>query len=173
VKFLNEFFTNVAKNIGDADQVDENHPSIQAIKTNIPELAQPHPFYFADVTEDFFFKSIKKINIRKVTGIAGTSPKLLHIALPIISKSLSQLINISISTSTFPDQLKLAQVTPLHKNNSSLENGNYRPVSVPPAISKIFERAIGNQLTMFFKNVFNPFWQLFGQDSDVSQLYYE
>ena len=85
----------------------------------------------------------------------------MHIALPVITKPLSQLINISISTSTFPDQLKIAQVTPLHKKNSSLEKGNYRPVSVLPAISKIFERAIENQLTMFFKNVFNPFLAAF------------
>jgi hypothetical protein len=46
-------------------------------------------------------------------------------------------VNLSISTSTFPDRLKEAQVAPIHKKNSVLEKGNYRPVSVLPAISKI------------------------------------
>jgi hypothetical protein len=35
-----------------------------------------------------------------------------------------------------------AQVAPIHKKNSVLEKGNYRPVSVLPAISKNFENAI-------------------------------
>jgi hypothetical protein len=64
-----------------------------------------------------------------------------------------------------------AHVIPIHRKNIPLEKGNYRPVSILPAISKIFERAIENQLTMFFKNVFNPLWQLFSHGSDVSKLY--
>jgi hypothetical protein len=48
--------------------------------------------------------------------------------------------------STFPDRLKEAQVAPIHKKNSVLEKGNYRPVSVLPAISKNFENAIEAQL---------------------------
>jgi hypothetical protein len=52
---------------------------------------------------------------------------------------LTDIVNLSISTSTFPDRLKEAQVAPIHKKNSVLVKGNNRPVSVLPAISKMFE----------------------------------
>jgi hypothetical protein len=39
-----------------------------------------------------------------------------------------------------PDNLKEAHV--VHKKNSQLEAGNYRPVSILPVVSKFFERAI-------------------------------
>jgi hypothetical protein len=44
--------------------------------------------------------------------------------LGIIVKPLTDIVNLSISTSTFPDRLKEAQVAPIHKKNSVLEKGN-------------------------------------------------
>jgi hypothetical protein len=41
-------------------------------------------------------------------------------------------------TGVFPDSLKKAQVTPLHKKNDPLSKTNYRPVSVLPVFSKIY-----------------------------------
>jgi hypothetical protein len=57
---------------------------------------------------------------------------------PIFLATLTKKI-LKISTSTFPDRLKEAQVAPIHKKNSVLVKGNNRPVSVLPAISKMFE----------------------------------
>ena len=67
----------------------------------------------------------------------------------------------SLEHSAFPDALKKAQVVPIHKKNSILEKGNYRPVSVLPTISKLFERAINIQLTEHFNSIFNPFLAAF------------
>jgi hypothetical protein len=52
------------------------------------------------------------------------------------------LINKTIENASFPNKLIEAQVVPLHKKNSQLEAGNYRPVSILPVVSKFFERAI-------------------------------
>jgi hypothetical protein len=46
--------------------------------------------------------------------------------------------------------LKKAQVTPLHKKNDPLSKTNYRPVSVLPVFSKIFEKVFETQLSDFF-----------------------
>ena len=59
-----------------------------------------------------------------------------------VANPISKIINKSFETSTFPDKLKEAQVVPLHKKNNTLDKGNYRPVSILPMISKIFERAV-------------------------------
>ena len=71
------------------------------------------------------------------------------------------LINKSLETSVFPNSLKVAQVVPVHKKNSTLSKGDYRPVSVLPAISKNFERAVYIQITDFFDNCFNIFLSAF------------
>ncbi len=47
----------------------------------------------------------------------------------------------SIDLCLFPASLKRAEVTPIHKKNVMLKE-NYRPVSVLPALSKIFEAAV-------------------------------
>ena len=63
------------------------------------------------------------------------------------------MVDHSFRTSEFPDPLKLAQVAPIHKTNNTLEKGNYRPVSILPAISKIYERSINEQLSEFLSPI--------------------
>ena len=160
-EIFNNYFVNVAKNIGNTQtKVDDDHPSIMAIKNNYPDLDQ-QSFNFSLVDQDFVEKRIRKINVKKATGIDGISPKLLHFAKPAIVKPITDIVNLSLSSSTFPDSLKVAQVAPIHKKNSVLEKGNYRPVSVLPSISKIFENAIEVQLVQYFDNIFNPFLAAF------------
>ena len=78
-----------------------------------------------------------------------------------IIQPLTSIVNYSLLNSTFPDRMKVAQVVPLHKKNSTLEKGNYRPVSVLPVLPKIFERAIHCQLVEFFNHHFNDYLSAF------------
>ena len=50
----------------------------------------------------------------------------------------------------FPDKLKIAKVTPIHKKGDSKLITNYRPISVLPVISQIFETVICDQLNRYF-----------------------
>ena len=61
----------------------------------------------------------------------------------------------------FPNSLKQAQVIPIFKKKDPLDKQNYRPVSILPTISKLYERTIHDQLTEFFNNVFSPFLAAF------------
>ena len=58
------------------------------------------------------------------------------------SQYLSILINLSFETGIFPDVLKIAKVTPIHKKDSQMNYLNYRPISLLSAISKIYEKCI-------------------------------
>ena len=51
----------------------------------------------------------------------------------------------------FPDELKIANITPIFKADDSSKFNNYRPVSVLPILSKIFERAMYNRLITFLE----------------------
>ena len=156
---FNNFFVNVAKNIGESSsQSLENHPSINAInskKADCPDF-KFHSVEFSDVS-----KEIDKLNSKKATGMDGIPPKIVKISKNTITNYLTSMINLSFQTATFPDNLKIAQVTPLHKKNSTLDKTNYRPVSILSVMSKIFERAINSQLSAYFNLHFNPFLSAF------------
>ena len=47
----------------------------------------------------------------------------------------------------FPDSWKIAWVTPIHKNGDDrADKSNYRPISVLPIISRLFEKLVTNQV---------------------------
>ena len=54
-------------------------------------------------------------------------------------------------------QLKWADVKPAHKKGSRNDKENYRPVSILPNISKIYERCLFKQLTNYFEDHFSKY----------------
>ena len=62
---------------------------------------------------------------------------------------LTHIFNLSLTQGIFPQELKLARVIPLYKNEDKILIINYRPVSVLPLFSKILERLMFNRLEMF------------------------
>ena len=67
-----------------------------------------------------------------------------------ISSCITLIINQSISTGSYPENLKLAKVIPIFKKNDKLEINNYRTISVFPVISKVFENVMHTQLLEYF-----------------------
>ena len=61
---------------------------------------------------------------------------------PSLINPITNLINMSIDSCYFPNRLKEAQVVPLFKKKDPLTKGNYRPVSILPIPSKIFEKVV-------------------------------
>ena len=62
---------------------------------------------------------------------------------------LTNCINKSTETGCFLDSLKKANITPIFKRNDPLDKSNYRPVSILPLISKVYEKRIYNQLSEY------------------------
>jgi hypothetical protein len=50
-------------------------------------------------------KRIGKMNVKKATGSDGISPKLLHYAKSVVTKPITNLVNLSLSKSTFTKKL--------------------------------------------------------------------
>ena len=55
-----------------------------------------------------------------------------------------------ITSGIFPDDLKIAKIIPLYKKGDINSITNYRPISLLPSLSKIFERVIFIQLYTYF-----------------------
>ena len=65
--------------------------------------------------------------------------------------------NKSLENGKFPNCLKLANITPVFKKGPRTSKNNYRPVSILPIFSKIFERLLSRQLSEFFDNILSKF----------------
>ena len=70
---------------------------------------------------------------------------------------MTNLFNTSIDQSIFPSDLKYADVTPIFKKKDSTSKENYRPISILPSISKIFERLMFQQITSYVSDILSPY----------------
>ena len=52
----------------------------------------------------------------------------------------------------FPDDLKMAEVTPIFKGGDRDDLGSYRPISILPTVTRIFEKLIYDQMYAYFLN---------------------
>ena len=94
--------------------------------------------------------NLLKLNPKKATGHDGLSPKILKLSTAALATPLTNLFNYCIRTSTLPSDWKMSNVTPIHKKDEVTDKNNYRPVSVLPAISKLFEKVMFDQLYASF-----------------------
>jgi len=71
----------------------------------------------------------------------------------VVSNDLLEIVNDSLQLGIFPCDLKLALVKPLQKNkkvnSDTLRPSNYRPILNLPFLSKILEKIVFNQLSIF------------------------
>ena len=78
----------------------------------------------------------------------------------IISNYLSEYYNKAKQEHKYPTSLKMADVIPIHKKDEKSLAKNYRPVSLIPVVSKLFERNIYVEIIDFIEESLSPF--LFG-----------
>ena len=161
-EIFNVYFSSIASEIGFQDQhstteeailAHDDHPSVIKIRDAYGENA--HSFNFEMVSHDCISKKLRMINVRKATGYDNIPAKLLRLAQNELTYPITNLVNNSISMSTFPDQLKCAELSPLYKKEDNLNKKNFRPVSILTGISKLYESVVNDQLLEFFSRLFN------------------
>ena len=71
----------------------------------------------------------------------------------IFANFITDHFNYRIAYGEFPDELKHADVIPVHKKNEKCDKTNYRPMSILTNISKIYEKLLHNQLSKYFDSL--------------------
>ena len=107
-------------------------------------------FHFDLINESSLNNVIHNLRNKSSSGHDGISTRLLKFLSPAITQPLTMIINQSLLTGIFPEKLKIAKVIPLYKKGDRLIMGNYRPISLLPAISKLFEKVVYQQLYHYF-----------------------
>ena len=103
-------------------------------------------FVFRKVTTSQVERVIKKLVNAKATGVHNIPNKILKDSCQTIAQFLSDIFDLSISTNTFPNDLRIGKVSPAHKSGDRDDLNNYRPMSVLPTIARVFERLLYNQM---------------------------
>ena len=102
-------------------------------------------FFLKETTPDETLNIIKALNGKKSSDIHNISTDLVILTNHAVAQSLSIIFNLCIKEGHFPHEMKKAKIIPLHKGDSVLSVANYRPISLLPIFSKIFEKLIYNQ----------------------------
>ena len=131
-----------------------DHPSILKIKERVH---MTETFNFSTTNEGDILMKLKNLNIKKPTTFNNIPAKILSENKDICSPHINKIFNDSILSCTFPGPLKLADITPAHKKNETTKMDNYRPVSILPTVSKIFERSMYDQIYAYMDNHLSHF----------------
>ena len=136
-KFFAEIGPKLSENIEDIDTCFDEFVN-QSISGN---------FSFQQISPSLVSSHLRKLCMRKATGLDTVSARLLRECFDLISDSLALIFNRSIETSIFPDEWKSARITPLYKKcGNRSDPSNYRPISIIPVVAKVFERIVYDQL---------------------------
>ena len=109
-------------------------------------------FSFELVMEDLVREEIMNLDGSEASPIGYMSVDTLKSTVDIHLRFITNSINLSIENGCFPEELKLAEVSPIFKKKDDLDKENYRPVSVLPHVSKVFERIMYHQINDYMKD---------------------
>ena len=142
------------------------------LPTNLPQLTNKRldsiQFSSSDIA-----KTISHLDPNKAHSHDMLSIRMIKLCRNSICKPLSIIFNDCLNKGKFPHEWKKANVVPVHKKGNKQSLKNYRPISLLPICSKIFERLIYNEMFTFFteNNLISPNQSGFRPgDSCVNQL---
>ena len=105
----------------------------------------PLSLSFSAIMTDKLSSTLNKMKTSHCSGHDGIASFYLKIALPVVGGSLCDLFNKSLFAGKFPEDWKIARIAPIFKSGAKDDRSNYRPISVLPFISRLFEKLIFNQ----------------------------
>jgi hypothetical protein len=119
--------------------------SLQLLQTYTPALtnaAELKPFSVGEI-----FSLLKQIKPKATKDIYEVPTNILHQLPPSFIDVLCHTMNQCLKNGSYPQTLKKIKVVPVYKGKGpKTDFKNYRPISIIPALSKIFELGLANRL---------------------------
>ena len=161
-EIFNHFFANITESLGisaneslmlPADDIQDpidrairkfdSHPSICKIKENTTFSER---FEFREVAVEDVAVQIRKLNTNKASPVNSIPARILKENSDVFSVAIQNMFNSGLSKGTFPKELKAGDISSLFKKEDAFTKKNYRPITVLPSVSKIYERLMQDQM---------------------------
>ncbi|PCI92573.1 MAG: hypothetical protein COB15_17455, partial [Flavobacteriales bacterium] len=144
---FNNFFANISKNItGSLSSCPSAADDLLKRNASDPKST----FRFRHISPEELLSAYKALNMKNTEDLWGISVSVLSTIIDLIAPHLTIIFNNCISDGVFPDLMKISKIIPLFKQGAKNDPTNYRPISILPALSKIFEKLILTQLVSYF-----------------------
>jgi len=144
---FNEYFTSIGPNL--AKSIPKSNGNYRDF-LDLNRMEQS--FFLNPITSAEIILTVNEFESNKASGHDNISPKVIKKIIPQIADQLSTIFNKSFTNGIFPDSLKTARVSPIHKSEDKLLINNYRPISILPFFSKILEKLMHNRLVTFLNS---------------------
>lgn len=133
---FNVYFCDIGKSLH--DRIVDNYPCSNSLITVQMNMNSLFLFPTTDIEIEYNITLLKPSNSLDDCISANSLKKHRRLIAPI----LSRLINECFNTGQFPSELKCSRIIPVFKSGCPLNLGNYRPISILPSLSKLFEKSI-------------------------------
>ena len=129
------------------------------LRWTLPASLDPNTICEPDLTiEDIDLLSIeevatlvKNINVYKPSGLPDINSRLMKDGFLALTDQLRFIMNLSLQTGIFPDEWKLATVTPIPKTGDLTNVNNIRPISLTALPGKLLEKHVHKKLVTFLE----------------------
>ena len=121
---------------------------LQSMLPNLEHKTDERLNYF-EINENGILSIIKNLNASKARGWDKISIRMIKLCGKIIALPLKLIFRSMLEEDVFSDSWKKSNAVPIHKGGSKDLIKNYRPISLLPIFSRVFERFI-------FNSLFNP-----------------
>lgn len=148
--YFNTFFCSIGSNL--AKQIPVQYHNNLTLTTEICATGSNMLNKFEPTNTNEVVSIINSLKCNVSAGLDCVNVKSIKCVKFLILDELTNCINKCLDEGTFPDTLKIAKVTPIHKSGNKSDPGNYRPISVLPILSKIFERILYTRLETYLNS---------------------
>ena len=143
-KFNNQFINKPIELTSTLTQ-NQNCPPSQFIKNPF----NVNTFFVAPTTAAEVIKVIHSLKNSGAYDIYELSTHTIKSISKFIATPIAHIFNCSIEEGTFPSKLKFSKVVPIYKKSDAHDLNNYRPISILPIVSKVFEKLFLIRLQQF------------------------
>lgn len=147
-ELVNNYFLNSVKDITN---------SLPATKSSIEDLlgkspTSPNSFQWKVIEPSEVVRVVNKLSNSGSMDYFSLSNKIIKRTVEYIQQPLAFIFSKCLEFGYFADALKVSKVIPIYKKGDKHMPKNYRPVSIVPILSKVFEALMHNQLSSYFEN---------------------
>ena len=149
---MNNYFISKIKKLRKGFSEQDATPITDAVDPGLLDLTDG--FALTPPSPSEVTKAILGLNETNATGLDGIPVSVLKLAAPIIALPVDHMLSLSFAKGCVPMAFKTSIVTPIHKGKGKpiSSPSSYRPVAILPALSKVMEKIVLQQLSPYLES---------------------